>query len=291
MPINYQSETEKIKRLILKRANEAFLSQDHIDEQWRKLNYLSPPDFKRAKLEYEHLIQLLEQQQIELHFLPSEDYLTIDSIYCRDASVLCNDGAILCQMGKADRMGEPKALEALYQKLGIPILGYISENGRLEGGDTCWIDPHTLAVGRGYRTNDAGIAQLKGFAKGRFEVIVVPLPHYKGPMDVFHLMSILSPIDNDLFLVYSPLMSVPFRERLLSCGIQLVEVPEQEFESMGINVLALAPRKCLMLAGNPITKQRLEAAGVTVFTYQGVEISAKGCGGPTCLTRPLERII
>lgn len=290
MPAYYQSETGKIKRLILKQAKAAFLSQSHIDEQWKKLNYLSPPDFDQAKQEYQLLIQLLEKQSIELHYLSAAEGLTIDSIYCRDASVLCNDGAILCQMGKIDREGEPKALAALYQKLAVPILGHITGNGRLEGGDTCWIDPDTLAVGRGYRTNDEGIAQLKDFAKGRFQVVVVPLPHYKGPSDVFHLMSILSPIDDDLFLVYSSLMPVPFREMLLARGIQLVEVPEEEFESMGINVLALAPRKCLMLAGNPITKQRLAAAGVTVFTYQGTEISGKGCGGPTCLTRPLERM-
>jgi len=117
----------------------------------------------------------------------------------------------------------------------------------------------------------------------------VPLPHHRGPDDVFHLMSILSPIDRDLAVVYSPLMPVPFREWLEQRGIGFVEVPPHEFDSMGTNVFALGPRRCVMLDGNPVTRTRLESAGVEVYTYDGSEISVKGGGGPTCLTRPLAR--
>ncbi len=120
-------------------------------------------------------------------------------------------------------------------------------------------------------------------------MIVVPLPHYKGPDDVFHLMSIISPLDHDLALVHSPLMPVPFRDWLLARGIRRVEVAEAEFETLGCNALALAPRRCLMVEGNPETRARLEAAGCEVLTYDGAEISMKGAGGPTCLTRPLAR--
>jgi N-dimethylarginine dimethylaminohydrolase len=170
------------------------------------------------------------------------------------------------------------------------VLGAITGEGRLEGGDVVWFDDRTVAVGRGYRTNDEGIRQLRTLVgEAVDEVVVVPLPHWKGAEDVFHLMSILSPIDDDLALVYAPLLPVPFREWLLARGIKFVEVPESEFDSMGCNVLALAPRKCLALAGNPLTRERLEAEGVEVREFVGREISRKGGGGPTCLTRPIVR--
>ena len=187
-------------------------------------------------------------------------------------------------------MQHGKALEPVLRDAGVPILGAIGGQGRLEGGDVAWLGPRTLAVGRGYRSNDEGIEQLRTLLGDAIdELIVVPLPHAKGPDDVFHLMSILSPIDLDLALVYSPLMPVPFRETLLERGIRLVEVPDEEFESMGCNVLAVAPRRCLMLEGNPRTRSRLERVDAEVHVFEGEQISAKGAGGPTCLTRPLLR--
>ena len=197
---------------------------------------------------------------------------------------------ILCNMGKAARRGEPDAEGELYRQLGIPVHGAITGDGSIEGGDVAWLDENTLAVGRGYRTNDEGIRQLRALLEPcRAEIVVVPLPHYRGPEDVFHLMSVYSPIDDDLALVYSPLMVVPFRELLLERGIDLVDVPDEEFDSMGCNVLAVAPRRCIMLDGNPETRRRLEAKGVEVHVIEGAEISGKGAGGPTCLTRPILR--
>jgi N-dimethylarginine dimethylaminohydrolase len=193
-------------------------------------------------------------------------------------------------MGKPERAGEPAAQEAALRALGYSIAGAIQPPGRLEGGDVVWLDERTIAVGRGYRTNDEGIAQLgRLLGDSVDEVIVAALPHWRGPGDVFHLMSVVSPVDRDLAVVYSPLMPVPFRERLLARGITLVEVPDDEFDSMGANVLAIAPRRCVMVAGNPTTRRRLEYAGAHVSEYEGREISLKGGGGPTCLTRPLQR--
>jgi N-dimethylarginine dimethylaminohydrolase len=174
--------------------------------------------------------------------------------------------------------------------MGLPILGSIAAPGTLEGGDVLWLDERTIAVGRGYRTNDEGILQLRRLLADTIdEMIVVPLPHWRGPGDVFHLMSIVSPVDRDLAVVYSPLMPVPFRERLLERGIALVEVPDEEFASMGANVLAIAPRRCIMVQGNPVTRDRLHRAGAHVLEYDGAHISLAGGGGPTCLTRPLAR--
>lgn len=290
MNITCHSETGKIKSLFIKNAGDAFISDAHIEQYWQQLNYLAKPDLCRAKDEYKNFESILQQQGTEIFYLPQDESVNMDSVYCRDASVATDKGMIICNMGKAARMYEPLAEKKAFEANGITVLGTITAPGTLEGGDVAWLDEHTLAVGHTYRTNEEGIRQLTELLNPLgVEVITVPLPHYKGPSDVFHLMSVLSPVDKDLAVVYSPLMPIVFRNFLLQRGYQLVEVPDGEFESMGCNVLALAPRVCLMVAGNPTTKTALEHAGCKVIVYEGKEISVKGGGGPTCLTRPVYR--
>jgi len=285
-----QSEVGALRKVLLKRPAEAYGSHEAIDAQWEGLNYAAAPDLERASDQYARFVDILEAAGVECHFLPQDDGTGLDSIYTRDASVSCERGVILANMGKPAREREPNAQRAALEALDVPIVGAIEAEGRLEGGDVVWLGPRTIAVGCGYRTNKAGIDQLRALLSDSIdELLFVPLPHWRGPSDVFHLMSILSPIDTDLALVYSPLLPVLFRQGLLEHGIELVEVPDEEFESMGCNVLAVAPRTCVALAGNPVTRDRLEAAGATVHVYEGSEISVKGAGGPTCLTRPLVR--
>jgi len=286
----YQSDVGAIERVLIKHVKNAFVSDEAIDRQWQSLGYLDRPDLARATDEYDRFVALLEQFHIDICCLPQNDQVGLDSMYARDASIVCDKGMILCNMGKPARRTEPDVHGAMLRSLDIPIHGTITGEGRLEGGDVAWLDKRTPAVGRGYRTNDEGIRQLGELLHGCIdELIVVPLPHWRGPSDVFHLMSILSPIDQDLALVYAPLLPVPFRETLLARGFELVEVPDEEFESMGCNVLTVAPRKCLMIAGNPETRRRLERAGAEVHEFDGGEICLKGGGGPTCLTRPVQR--
>jgi N-dimethylarginine dimethylaminohydrolase len=276
--------------MVLKHPREAFVSDLSIARQWRDLGYLGRPDLHRAVGEFDALVELLEGFGIEALFLPRDDDVGLDSLYVRDAAVATDDGLILCNMGKDERRTEPGALEGAVGEWGLPIRGAITGDGILEGGDVVWIDDRTLAVGRGYRTNEEGIRQLEEILGDSIdELIVVPLPHYRGPSDVFHLMSVLSPIDRDLALVYSPLLPVPFRERLLARETWLVETAEAEFDSLGCNLLTVAPRRCVAVAGNPVTRGRLESEGVEVHVLRGEEICLKGLGGPTCLTRPLER--
>jgi len=284
------SETGKLQSLFIKNVEQAFISEAHIEHHWRELNFLSSPDLKTASEEYKFFEAILKEQGIQLLYLSQDVSVNMDSIYCRDAAIATNKGMIICNMGKAARMHEPVAEKAAFEANGIPVLGTIAAPGTLEGGDVAWLDENTLAVGRTYRTNEEGIRQLTALLQPLdLEVITVPLPHYKGPCDVFHLMSILSPVDTNLAVVYSPLMPIVFRNLLLQKGYQLVEVPEEEFDSMGCNVLALAPRICLMVDGNPKTKMALENAGCKVIVYKGEDISVKGGGGPTCLTRPVMR--
>jgi N-dimethylarginine dimethylaminohydrolase len=291
MQITAQSDVGQIRRLLLKHVRDAFVDDSRIDSQWRRLNYYGRPDLRRAIAEYDSFIGLLKDLGTEVTFLPPHEAVTMDSLYPRDAAIPTDKGVILCSMGKADRRTEPGAMAESLRELGISIAGAISEDGRVEGGDVTWLDPKTLAVGRGYRTNDEGIRQLRSLLGDAVEIVVVPLPHWRGPDDVFHLMSMISPVAEDLAVVYSPLLPVPFREYLLGRGIGLIEVPDQEFESMGCNVLAVAPRVCLLRTGNPVTRERLEAAGVRVHEFSGDEICGRGAGGPTCLTRPLERAL
>ena len=287
------SETGVLEHVVAKRPDEAFADAGAIAAQWRVLGYSGPPDLWAAREEHARLLDAVRAMGASVHLLPADAATGLDSIYVRDASVVCRDGVILCAMGKADRCSEPEAQARAFAGLGAPhttVVGAVTGEGRLEGGDIVWLDPRTVAVGSGYRTNDEGVAQLRALLGDTIdELIVVALPHWRGPNDVLHLMSLLSPVDTDLAVVYSPLLLVPFRRRLIARGVELVEVPDSELASMGANVLAIAPRRCVMLDGNPRTRSALERAGTEVTVYEGLEISVRGSGGPTCLTRPLVR--
>jgi len=290
MKITHHSEYLKLKQVFIKSAKNAFVSDEYLSEQWESLNYLSRPDFENASEEYNMFQEYFLNNHIETQNFPFDDTVQIDSIYCRDASIATDFGIIICNMGKGGRINEPQSHLEFYKQNNIPILGSIEAPGTLEGGDVAWLDEKTLAVGHTYRTNPEGIKQLKSLLEPNgIDVIVAELPHYKGKNDVFHLMSILSPVDKDLAVVYSPLMPIKFRNELLRRGIELIEVPDEEFESMGCNVLAIAPRQCLMVAGNTKTQKLLEQAGCKVTPYKGEDKRVKGGGGPTCLTRPMLR--
>ena len=285
-----QDMTSTIRRVLIKSPENAYKNQVNIDSQYQDLNYFGKPDFVRSLEDYESFRSILKKNGVEIHDLPADDITSLDSIYTHDPCLISNSGVILCSMGKTLRKKEPEMISKYFKSLNIPIIGKISPPGKLEGGDIVWIDNRTVAVGVGYRSNLEGIAQLKEILSDDVdEIIPVHLPHWTGPSDCLHLMSNISPLDRDLFLVYSKLLPVSFREYLLDRGIKLIEVPDDEYESMGCNVLAISPKKVIMIEGNDMTKKLLEIEGVDVSTYPGLEISYKGAGGPTCLTRPFLR--
>ena len=286
------SEVDRLTRVAVKHPRDAFIDQATIARQWQELRFTAAPDLERASREHDLFVEAVSAAGAQVHLLPRDETTTLDSIFVRDASIVCDRGLILCRMGKSQRVEEPAAQEraCLAGHVPMTICARIEPPGRVEGGDVIWLDARTLVVGRGYRTNADGIRQLRTILGNRVEVVEVPLPHWQGQHDVMHLMSLISPIDHGMAVVYSRLLPVPFREWLLERGIHLVEVPDEEFDSMGTNVFALAPKRCLMLAGNPRTRAALERAGADVIEFEGTEISVKGAGGPTCLTRPLERL-
>jgi dimethylargininase len=276
-----QSMTGQLKRVLVRPPGTDF-------SRWREYGWRAEPDARRIAEEHEGLQAALAETDAEVVIAETAADGNLDAVYVYDPAIVSDRGAILLRPGKAERRSEVEAMRADFRAAGVPIAAQLEEPALAEGGDTLWLDDRTLVVGLGYRTNEAGARQLAA-ALPDLDVVTVDLPHYNGPGEVMHLLSLVSPLDLDLALVYLPLMPVRLVELLRARGYELVEVPDDEFESMGCNVLALGPRVALALDGNPETRRRMEAAGVDVRVYSGEELSRKGDGGPTCLTRPLER--
>jgi N-dimethylarginine dimethylaminohydrolase len=256
-------------------------------DSWLELGWRAAPDFARLEREHADFRAALVSAGAEVLEARGEPG-NLDSIYVYDPVLITQGGrAILLNPGKTGRRGEPAALMPDLEAAGITIAGRLGDGELAEGGDTIWLDESTLLVGRTYRTNDAGIAALRRALPG-VEVRAFDLPHHRGSSEILHLRSLLNPVAADLMVAYLPLLPVPLVELLDDREVRLVEVPDEEFETMGPNVLGLDNgRKALALAGNDETRRQLEAAGVEVLVYDGDEISRKGDGGPTCLTLPL----
>jgi N-dimethylarginine dimethylaminohydrolase len=280
-----QSMVAPLRRVIVRRPDESFAVAD--PALW---HYTARPDLPAAQAEHDAFTAILREHGAEVIYADAPQPGRADSIFVHDPALVTSAGAVLLRMGKALREGEEEALGAAFTAAGVPILGRLEGAARAEGGDLLWLDERTLAAGVGFRTNPEGVRQLQAIlAPLGVSVLPVELPWYQGPEACLHLMSLISLVAERLAVVYLPLMSVPFVQELERRGVGLVEVPEQEFLSMGTNVLAMAPGELLMLEGNPVTQARLAAAGCEVRTYVGREISLKAEGGATCLTRPVLR--
>ena len=279
-----QTMWEPLRRVVMRRPGEAFGNAD--PARW---HYASRPNLEIALAEHEYLAGLMRDAGAEIiwHEEPLADHA--DAIFCHDPVLVADVGAILLRMGKPLRRGEEEALGATLARAGVPIAARLTGGALAESGDLMWLDEKTLAAGIGFRTNYEGVEQLETALGPSVTVIPVELPYYTGSEACLHLMSMISMVDRDLAVAYPALLPVSFVQLLEHLGIHWVEVPEAEFGTMATNVLALAPRHCVMLEGNPVTKARLEAAGCRVETYKGQELSLKAEGGATCLTRPVLR--
>jgi N-dimethylarginine dimethylaminohydrolase len=273
--------TAPLRRVLVRAPNAEDLAG------WQACGWRGKPDAAGIAREHEAFCELLEEAGAEVLLAESPAEGNPDAIYTYDPALVSDEGALLLNPGKELRRAEPAALGEDLERAGVPIAGRLSGGEWAEGGDFCWLDERTLIAGRGYRTNSDGIWAVDRMLNG-VEVLVFDLPHWHGRDEVMHLLSLLSPLADDLVVAYPPLLPVRLAQLLEERGIEIVPVPEDEFESMGTNVLALAPRVGLMVDGNPETRRRLEKAGVEMLVYPGKELS-KGDGGPTCLTRPILR--
>jgi dimethylargininase len=276
-----QSMTGELRRVLVRRPRPEDL------REWVTCSWRAEPNAAAIAREHEAFCEVLESTGTEV-VLAESPARNPDAIYTYDPALVADAGALLLHPGKKCRRGEVEAMAADFERARVPIAGRLEDAEWAEGGDCCWLDERTLLVGCGYRTNEAGIARLRELLPG-VDVLVFDLPHWRGRAEVMHLMSLISPLAPDLAVVYLPLLPTRLAQLLEERGVDLVEVPDEEFESMGSNVLALAPRLALAVDGNPETRRRMERAGVEVLVYQGEELS-KGDGGPTCLTRPLLRV-
>ncbi len=277
-----------LKRVMMRSAESAMRRADAAE--W---HYGPGFDPGRAAIEHEGLVELVTAGGAQVEWLTDEDDGLSDSVFTFDPSLMTDHGAILLSMGKRLRAPEPALHEAAYRRMGIPILGRIEAPGQVEGGDTIWLDNDTLIVGRGVRTNQEGVRQLsellapKGIAVHGFD-----LPLWQGEEACLHLMSVISPLADDLALVYPPLLPAPFYQMLKAHGVRLVEGDAEEFRisnGLSLNVLPTDQRKVIAIAGFPRTKAAMEEAGCTVSTFAADALCVACEGGPTCLTRPLLR--
>jgi dimethylargininase len=276
-----QSMVAPLRRVLVRAPEAAALAQ------WQACGWRAAPDPLEAEREHAAFRTLLAELGAEVVVARGSAGLNADAVYVCDAGWMTNDGLLILRPGKANRRGEGALLRGDADACGVPVVGEIEAPGAVEGGDLMWLDRGTLVVGRGYRTNDEGIRQLRALVEA--ELLVVDLPHWRGAGQVLHLMSLISPLDDDLAAVYAPLLPVRLVEALREREIGLIEVPDDEYESMATNVLAVAPRVAVAIDANPVTRAALAGAGVDVHVYRGDTISLKGEGGPTCLVRPLLR--
>ncbi len=281
-----QGMVGRLRRAVVRRPDEAMAAAD--PARW---HYAAPIDLDAARAAHDVLVGALRAWDVEVLFHDEPLPEHADAVFVFDPALVTDAGAVLLSMGKALRRGEEEALGRCLERHGVPILGRIEGDGRVEGGDTMWLDHDTLAVGRGFRTNDEGVRQLRALlAPLGVTVLDYDLPFFTGPEACLHLLSLISPVDTDLAVAYPPLMPTAFWAELARRGMRLLEVPQEEFErTQATNVLAVAPRRAVALEGNPVTRRLLEEAGCEVVTFPGEALSFKAEGGPTCLTRPVLR--
>jgi dimethylargininase len=278
--VGVRSMVTPLRRVLVRRPA---TSGDFAAADWR------PPDPVLLARQHELFCQLLTGLGCELELAAQLDGL-VDATYVRDPGMVTGRGAILFQMVKPIRAGEPGLLGVALEAAGVPVVGELTGPARADGGDVIWLDDRSVLVGRSYRTNAEGVRQLREIlAVEGVGVASTDMPHDRGPEHVLHLMSVISPVADDLAVVYPSLAPVPLMEELADRGVRVVPVPSAEYETMACNVLAVRPGVVVMLDGNPLTRKALEASGCEVHVYDGSEISVKGDGGPTCLTQPLLR--
>jgi len=287
---NGHSMVAPLQRVLVCSPSSAKWDHPAVAGQWRDLGFLHAPELSVAQSQHDQLCRLLEDAGTEIIQLPSSPDLSLDAIYTHDPSLATDQGLIQLNPGKTNRIPEARHHAEVCLRAGIPIAGQIDAPGKTEAGDMVWLDSRTLLIGRGYRTNAAGIAQMQKLLESQGQkVISAPLPHGPGPSACLHLMSLMSMLDERTVLVDLPWLAVETVELLKSRGYRLIEIEYSERDTLACNVLSLGTRCLLALDENATTNEKLRKSGFDVRTFPGSELCVNGGGGPTCLTRPLLR--
>lgn len=287
---NGHSMVGPLQRVLVCSPQTAGWDQPERMSQWRELGFHHQPDTAKAQAQHDTLRRELEVAGAEVLDLPPSDDLSLDAVYAHDASLATDFGLILMRPGKNNRVAEAARHKSFAERQGVAILGEIVSSGSAEAGDIVWLDAKTLLVGHGYRTNAAGIEQMRSLLSPKgVSVISAPLPYGPGPSSCLHLMSLISLLDEHTALVDLPWLAVETVELLKARGIKFIEIDYSERDTLACNVLALGKRRLLAIEENQKTNARLRESGFEVRTFPGSELCINGSGGPTCLTRPLLR--
>jgi N-dimethylarginine dimethylaminohydrolase len=288
--VNGHSMVGKLEKVLVCSPRVAHWDQPAYARHWEEFGFLRAPDVTKAQAQHEALCTQLAAAGAEILELPSSGDLTLDAVYAHDASLATDFGLIAMRPGKANRVVEGRHHLAYAESAGVAVLGEVVSPGATEAGDMVWLDPQTLLIGRGYRTNEAGIEQMRDLlAPKGVKVLSAPLPYGPGPSACLHLMSLISLLDEKTALVDLSWLAVETVELLQARNLQFIEIDPAERETLACNVLSLGERRLLAIEENRSTNQKLKAAGFDVRTFPGSEICINGSGGPTCLTRPLFR--
>jgi N-dimethylarginine dimethylaminohydrolase len=279
-----QSMSARLRRVLVNRPGAAYAAAHETPGTY----YAEPVDIATAQAQHDALLALLRGCGAEVELLGSE--ASPDSVYTYDPAIVCAGGAVVLRIGKPVRQPESAVMADWFRANGVPVVAELSAPATADGGDMFWLDERTLCIGRTLRTNDEGIRQVSEAVRPYVdEVHVFDMPYDQGPTNCLHLMSAISPVDRDLAVVYRPLLPSGLHHLLVERGVETIDVPAEEWDTLGPNVLALEPREAVIFEGNPRTTAALRAAGCTVHEIAGDEIGVKGSGGPTCLTRPVLR--
>jgi len=285
-----QNMVSHLKKVLMKKPQN-FMSK--VDSQ--KWNYTFPLDQEILYENYNEFYKIIKNSGAEIVDLKlrNEKEELCDSIFTHDPSLVLNDGAIILNMGKNLRKKEAEEHINFYNEEKIPIIGKVINNGTIEGGDCLWINKKTLLVGESYRTNKIGIDQLGNIVnKHDIKLIPIKLPKYNNENSCFHLMSLISMLDEDLAIGYLKLLPLDLINLLNNNNIKIIEIPEDEYfksKTLAVNVLTLSPRNLVAMKGYPKTIDLLREYGCKINLFSGGELCIKAEGGPTCLTRPIWR--
>jgi N-dimethylarginine dimethylaminohydrolase len=287
---NGHSMVGALERVLVCSPLTAGWNQPERAAHWQELGFHRAPDFAISQSQHEALRHELQTVGAEIIEMPSTPDLSLDAVYTHDPSLPSDYGLIVMRPGKPNRIAEGPLHSLFCKSLDIPMLGTITPPGTTEAGDIVWLDSKTLLIGHGYRTNAAGIQQMRALlAPHGVDVLSAPLPYGHGPSACLHLMSLISLLDDHTALVDLPWLAVETVELLKSRGFKFIEIDYSERDTLACNVLALGNNRLLTIEENRSTNARLRESGFDVRTFPGSELCINGSGGPTCLTRPLLR--
>lgn len=288
---NGHSMVGRLERVLVCSPRAAGWDRQANADRWQELGFFHPPNFAIAQTQHDELCQQLESSGAEVLHLPAASDLSLDAVYTHDPSLASDYGLIGLHPGKVNRIPEAQRHVQFCSGAGIPTFGQIQPPGKTEAGDMVWLDNKTLLIGHGYRSNPAGIEQMRALLRPHgVEVLSAPLPHGTGPSACLHLMSLMSLLDEKTVLVDLPWLAVETVELLQSRGYRFIEIEYSERDTLACNVLSLGDKRVLALEENQQTNEKLREAGFDVRTFPGSELCVNGGGGPTCLTRPLFRV-